>query len=143
MVIDDVVHGISRKLNAAFGQGYRIYENDVKQGLKEPCFFIASLSPSRIQLVGRRYRQIMPFDIAYFPKDGGDNSGMNSIGDQLLDVLEYVTLPPNAPVRGVKMRYEIVDGVLHFFITYELHLMKPAVETPMGALNLTTGTTKG
>ena len=32
------------KLNAAFGAGYKIYQNDVEQGFKEPCFFIAVLS---------------------------------------------------------------------------------------------------
>ena len=33
------------KLNATFGAGYKIYQNDVEQGFKEPCFFIAVLKP--------------------------------------------------------------------------------------------------
>lgn len=30
------------KLNATFGAGYKIYQNDVEQGFKEPCFSLLS-----------------------------------------------------------------------------------------------------
>ena len=33
------------KLNATFGAGYKIYQNDVEQGFKEPCIYIAVQKP--------------------------------------------------------------------------------------------------
>ena len=38
-MLNEIIKGISMALNAAFGDGYEIYQNDVEQGLKEPCFF--------------------------------------------------------------------------------------------------------
>ena len=37
-MLNEIIKGISMALNAAFGDGYEIYQNDVEQGLKEPCF---------------------------------------------------------------------------------------------------------
>lgn len=37
-MLNEIITGISQKLNATFGDGYEIYENDVEQGLEEPCF---------------------------------------------------------------------------------------------------------
>ena len=42
-MLNEIIKGISMALNAAFGDGYEIFQNDVEQGLKEPCFFIASV----------------------------------------------------------------------------------------------------
>ena len=39
-MLNEIIKGISMALNAAFGDGYEIYQNDVEQGLKEPCFLI-------------------------------------------------------------------------------------------------------
>ena len=44
-MINEIIKGVSMKLNATFGAGYKIYQNDVEQGFKEPCFFIAVLKP--------------------------------------------------------------------------------------------------
>lgn len=40
-MLNEIIKGISMALNAAFGDGYEIYQNDVEQGLQEPCFLIA------------------------------------------------------------------------------------------------------
>lgn len=37
-MINEIIKGVSMKLNATFGAGYKIYQNDVEQGFKEPCF---------------------------------------------------------------------------------------------------------
>ena len=34
-MLNEIIKGISMALNAAFGDGYEIYQNDVEQGLKE------------------------------------------------------------------------------------------------------------
>ena len=52
------------KLNAAFGAGYKIYQNDVEQGFKEPCFFIAVLKPDISPLQKNRFMNRNPFTIS-------------------------------------------------------------------------------
>ena len=70
-MVNDLIDAISVKLNQVFGNGVRIYSESVKQGLKEPCFFIAVLNPTQSPMIGARYFREHPFDIHYFPsKDG-------------------------------------------------------------------------
>ena len=70
-MLNDLISGISIKLNAAFGDGYKIYTNDVKQGLKEPCFFVAVLEPTRKQIIGRRIGMTILFALPISPDTPG------------------------------------------------------------------------
>lgn len=139
-MLNEIIKGVSMKLNAAFGNRYRAYENDVKQGLKPPCFFIGVLKPELSPLVGRRYLSTNPFDIRFIPPDGGRNTEMFSVAAELLEALEYITLPDGDMLRGTGMSYEVVDGVLHFFVSYNLTLIKPVEKIPMETLDVEMGT---
>ncbi len=46
-MINKIAAGISQALNREFGDGYSVYQNNVSQGLVEPCFFIAVLESSK------------------------------------------------------------------------------------------------
>ena len=134
---------ISIKLNATFGDEYEIYTKDVTQGLKEPCFFIAVLQPERMPLLGSRSAQINPFDVHYFPKDETDNFELIAVAEQMMDALETVTMINGDLIRGTHRKYEIVDGVLHFFVNFNMHLRHPVLQTSMESVVLETGTVKG
>lgn len=133
---NEIIAGVSRKLYQAFGNGYRIYKNDVKQGLTEPCFFIAILAPSHNPYLGRRRRIAVPLDVHYIPEDGGDNGTMADVGDRLFSELEYITDADGNMHRGRDMSYEIQDGVLHFFVTYAVILNEYDKGETMEILNL-------
>ena len=45
-MINSIVEAISCSLNKEFGDDYEIHNEEIKQGLKEPCFFIACLNPN-------------------------------------------------------------------------------------------------
>lgn len=59
-MLNEIIKGISMALNAALGDGYEIYQNDVEQGLKEPCFLIAVLQPEITPMLGRALYQAEP-----------------------------------------------------------------------------------
>lgn len=127
--IPAIVDGISRKLDAAF-QGVTIYADEsVEQGLDTPAFFIAVLSPSRSPQLGPRYRALNPFDVHYFPAVDGSNMELLEVAERLMGELEYIEVQGN-PVRGTNMSYELVDGVLHFFVNYNLTGRKVVPEVP-------------
>ena len=46
-MISNVIAGIAIALNQEFGDDYEIYTEEIKQDLKEPCFFITLLNPSK------------------------------------------------------------------------------------------------
>jgi len=127
-MINNLIDGISIKLNQVFGDGVRIYSEDVKQGLTEPCFFIAVLNPSNDQLIGSRSFRQYPFDIHYFPSVQGSNLELQTMASNLYEALETITLIDGDMVRGTRMNHEVVDDVLHFFVNFNMFIRK--VEVP-------------
>lgn len=125
-MINDIINGISIKLNQAFGSDYKIYKEEIKQGLKEPCFSIVMLEVFETAKLPNRYFRSYPFDIHYFPKTNTKNE-MYEVAEKLLNELEHITVLDNL-TRGTKMRYEVVDNVLHFFVNYDLFIKKEVVK---------------
>lgn len=126
-MINKIIDGISIKLNQVFGDGVRIYSEDVKQGLNEPCFFIAVLNPSQVNLIGKRSFRQHPFDIHYFPAVQDNNNELQSKASDLYEALESITLIDGDMVRGSKMNHEVIDGVLHFFVNFDMFVNKVVV----------------
>lgn len=140
-IVNEIVEGVSRRLNETFGGGYRIYQNDVRQGLLEPCFFLAVLAPSQQPYLGRRRKVTVPLDVHFFPEDEGDNRELTRVGDLLFSALEFISTTDGVDLfRGRQMRYEIQDGVLHFFVTYAVILNEIREEETMEILSLKEGT---
>lgn len=117
---NEFIAGISIKLNKVFGDEKRIYTEDVAQGLKEPCFFILPLNLSQSNMLASRKFVQMPFDVHYFPEVPNNNSELFEMGWELTDALEFITLVSGDMLHGTDMHCEVVDGVLHFFVSYNI-----------------------
>lgn len=133
-MLNEIIEGISLQLNRVFGDGYPVYQNEVAQGLEEPCFFIAVLKPEVSPLLGRRAMLRNPFVVQYFPTDPGQNEEMYQVAERLTEALEFITLRNGDLLHGIGMSYEAVDGVLHFFVSYHLPLIRPVEQTNMETL---------
>lgn len=142
-MLNEIIKGVSMKLNTAFGEKYKIYQNDVRQGLKKPCFFLAVLNPTLTPLTGRRYMSRNPLDVQFIPADDTKNAKLYEVGWELMNALEYIKLPGGDSLRGTSLNFEVVDGVLHCFVNYNLPLNKPAEKVTMETLDVDVGTKKG
>ena len=140
---NEIIKGVSMKLNATFGAGYKIYQNDVEQGFKEPCFFIAVLKPDISPLQKNRFMNRNPLDVHYFPTSGRNNAELFTMAGDLMECLEFITLPNGDVLHGTSMSYEVQDGVLHFFVNYNLTLRIETEETAMETLETTVEPKKG
>ena len=130
MKTNDVLDGVSVKLNELFEDEYKIYTNSVKQGLEKPCFFIKILPSSKKKLIGNRYENELNL-VIHSMLEEGNMEEFNNISDSLYE-LEYITLLNKDILKGYDMKTEISDGVLLFFITYKFFTYKNAVrETDM------------
>lgn len=133
-MLNKVITGIAQKLNQVFGDGYEIYIDSVKQGLNEPCFLITSLKGNQKQEIGNLYSRKQPFDILYFPQKRCSTTEINSVVAVLQMELEYITIDVDS-LRGTDISYEIVGGVLHFFVNYDLRVRREVIpEEYMGTL---------
>ena len=130
-MIDKIIDGISIAIHSEFGDPYEIYTESVEQGLQEPCFSILCLNPAINQKLGRRYFRTNQFCIHYFPKSSEERSECHAVAERLIGALEYITIDGDL-CRGTEIRYEVVDGVLSFFVNYDLFVYKEeAPETAM------------
>lgn len=138
-MINRIIDAIAASIFEEFGNSYTIYVESVEQGLKEPCFFISSLNPTNDLFLNRRYFRSNQFCIDYIPSTAEHKRECNSVADRLYSCLERIWIDKTDSTRGTKMNYEIVDGVLHFFVNYDMFVYKIVESTPMEDLKHTTG----
>ena len=139
-MLNDIMDAVTRRLNELFGDGYEIYTDAVGQGLTEPCFFVRFLEPSEKPMVGRRYYRETAMCIQHLPGDTVQPSReLNRVADILMDGLEYITLGDGSLLRGHGRSHRTEDGVLTFFVSYNMFIMKPEPqEEPMEGLEAST-----
>lgn len=132
-MIVTILEGVAKRLKEDFPE-MRVYVNEVEQGLNPPCFLLAVLEPGRTQMVGEWWRQEQLFDVQYFPETA-DSRELYAIGSALFDTLETIALPDGG-LRGTGLRFEITDGVLHFFVKYTVFLRRKKAREHMEILHV-------
>lgn len=143
-MINSIIEAISISLNEEFGDGYETHMEEIKQGLKEPCFFITCLNPTTELFLGMRYFRTNQFCIQYFPETNEKQRECNGVAERMLQCLEYITIyGEDKPIMGTKMKYEVVDGVLNFFVNYDCFIRKTEQQTPMESLQASTSVKEG
>ena len=123
-MINKIIDGISMAINAEFGDDYEIYTEDITQDLEEPCFSILCLNPTVEQFLGRRYFRSNQFCIHYFSSSEDKRFECNEIMERLFKCLEIITVDGGL-IRGTSIHSEFSEGVLHFFVNYDLFTYKP------------------
>lgn len=129
-MLNKTIDGIAEKLRQVFGQEYGVYLEEGKQGQQEPCFFIAVLGGNQQQEMGNLYKREQAFALQYFPKEKNGNQEVQRVADMLQMEMEYITVDGNL-VRGTKMKHQVIESVLHFFVNYDLRLLRVAEPDPL------------
>jgi hypothetical protein len=107
----------------------KIYDEEIEQGLNESSFFVKLLNGGHVRELNRRYKRVHDFDIHYF---GSSNEEMNTMAEKMCDILERVKVDAAGnTIAGRSMSHEIVDRVLHFFVSYEFHVLNEAEVVPI------------
>lgn len=122
-MINKIIDGISVAIGLEFGDSYEIYTESVEQGLIEPCFSILCLNPKIDQKLGKRYFRTNQFCIHYFPSSDEKRSECQTVIERLIGALEIITVNGDL-CRGTSMHFEIEDGVLSFFVNYDMYVYK-------------------
>lgn len=128
-MINKIIDGVSVAINSEFDDSYEIYTESVEQGLEEPCFSILCLNPNIQQFLGRRYFRTNQFCIHYFPSSSEPRSECHAVMERLMNCLEIITVDGDF-TRGTAMSGEIVDGVLSFFVNYDMFVRKEVITEP-------------
>lgn len=129
-VINEIVIGIATKINNIYKKKYPIYTDAQEQGVDKPCFFIKYLNGEENREIGlqdRFYKDEANLVVIGYTQDG-NTEFLNNMVDNLYD-LEYIELTDGTLLRASKLHPKIEDGILHFFIDYEIFIKKdePAI----------------
>lgn len=139
-MINSIIEAISITLDAEFG--YETHMEEIKQDLVEPCFYISCLNPTVELFLGKRYFRQNQFVIQYFPESDNEQRECNSVAERLMWSLEYITLDGDL-IRGTAMKYEVIDGILSFFVNYDCFVYRVEENTPMEVMESTTDVKEG
>lgn len=134
-MIQDILDGVVAALLEAF-PGVKVYTEQVKQGLKEPCFILRLLNPTSEQFFGNRYYRTNLFSVQYIPESTTDaKAECYDVNDRLFQALEYITVGGDLQ-RGTSMRGEYFDGVLTFFVNFNTFIKFNVKLDPMEELSV-------
>lgn len=123
MIETGILNGILGKLDE-LDPDLPKYVEQVKQGFDEPAFFVMQLNSGQTKGLDRRYKRSLLYNVHFFPHPDSltKKEDCRTMGERLYEALEYINV--NGPVRANDMKYEVVDEVLHFFLSFSVHLMK-------------------
>lgn len=134
MEINDIIEGISIKLNSVFGDGYTIYDGGVPQGFKTPSFLVLFLSLEQSQRIGSLRRITTLFNIQYFTDKGRTDASNHALKVPL--ALNEITLIDGSIMRGANPNSEIVDGNAHNFINFNFTIKEVEVAEFMESIEV-------
>lgn len=137
MTIKELIDAIAEALFQEFGSGYEIYTEKVEQDLKEPCFMIRCLNPTKNLHLGRCYKRTNQFSIQYIPSTAEANEECASVLERLFECLENVILS-GRPVHGTELHGEITDGILTFTVNFDGFVLKEEEQINMEDLEILT-----
>lgn len=114
-----------------------LYKNKVPKDFKKPCFFISQIEPKMQRVNRNRYKLDYLMCIRYH-NDKVSRTDLDSVGFNLMDIFE-ILIDDEPLCHGKNLRYEIVDDVLQFFVSYSLRVIKPVESTKMKNLDVKEG----
>lgn len=141
-MIEQIINGILTAISEEFGEDYTLYTESVKQGMKEPCFFVLCISPGTKLFRGRRYYHENQFAIQFLTDTDEPRAECVAVAERLFSCLELITVDGDL-VRGTGMNADVTDEVLTFTVNYNFFSYLANTEEPMEILEGTETEVKG
>lgn len=116
-IIDLIVEGIAKAIRKDFSSDdFKVYTEFIEQGINE-SFFIKCKERTEKPFIKGRYRLDADFDIQFITSEKNKNDICQNVANLLYSSLEFISFDDGL-IRGNKMKHEITEGILHFYVTY-------------------------
>lgn len=129
-MIQSIIDGVIAAIRTKYDSSYHIYTEAVKQGLKEPCFFVKCVSYAKEKQTTNRYSNSVPCNITYFPCTDEPIAECMQVCEALYDLLELISVEGHY-LRGTGVKGQVVDGLLQFQVSYSPFMVSSAEENDM------------
>lgn len=123
---DAIVNKLEELKNKINRPKITIYDEKVRQGFTEPCFFVQFLLNTHRHLIDNRYERLNSIEIMYFSDKKDTKEDYDLMTEYLFGELKYIYTEDDSehPIRATEdMTAEVVDDVLHVTVNYDYHLI--------------------
>ncbi len=122
-MLEQLKNGVTQKLSEI--TDIVLFTEPIKQGIKDPCFFVLINDSGLIKEVGRRYRQEINFMIVYYPHEDDlkPREDCEQAVKKLYKSLEYIQTESGL-VRSKELKHEFKNNALYFYLSFKIHLFK-------------------
>lgn len=137
--ISDCIDGIATQLHAV--SSFPVYVDFRKQKATFPCWYIDANEIDHEQKLNTRYWREGEYTISLFLSDEGDiidNRALHDWAEKLFWALEYISVNGDT-VHGTGMKYEFVDDVLKFKVSYNYFIHRIEHRDTMQSLDINEG----
>lgn len=128
MTISEIISAITRKIKDKYPE-VTVYKDKVKQGFKTPCFFVTCLNGEQNKVGRNKYNRDYLFNIRFHMKEP-DRVELLIKGEEIQELLQEIK-NGNELLRGKELKYEIVDDILQFFVSYKQGFAKVEDRGPL------------
>lgn len=123
-MVNSLLNAVTKQLGTKFGTTYHYYKEDLEQNFTKPCFTVDMRLPVQRSRSPIMYDRTMPVVIHYFTNNEKTKKReLYDMAEQIFECLEYLNYKDGL-LRGEDISWRVTEGVLQFFITYELRTMR-------------------
>lgn len=121
---NDILCALGKAIKTEFGDTYSVYDEEVKQGLKTPCFFVSCAENGEKQYLGGRFLSENRFVIKYLPKNGNRKKyECGEVAQRLFKCLLMLETKDGS-LMGRKMSGSYEKGELSFSVNYDFFAVR-------------------
>ena len=134
-MVNDLLNAITMRLHSTFGDGYKYYLEDVKQGLSKPCFTIDTISSRKRSTSPILYDRTVLMVVYYFHDDKSElKEASYAVAERVSECLEYLPMLGKL-LRGYDISWRLVEeDVIAIFVTYRFTAINEDDSENMGTL---------
>ena len=127
MTTADIIKAVGKTLKKHFNNE-KIYDEQIRQGMKKPCFFVYEYNAEYSQQLGNRYENKKHFVIRRFDfEDENIYERLRQTADKMLEIIDFIE-DGGISFRCINVNYRIEDNVLHFFFDVKFDTAKELPE---------------
>lgn len=124
----DVRNAVIQALQAAFPD-MPVHGEEPGETPNSPYLYVRLPEATHTQEMGRRFRREHSVAVRYVPSGNLPNEDMYTMAEQLTAELQQVGLS-GQPLTGRSIRFEMAEGVLSFYVTYQFMVTAQMPEDP-------------
>lgn len=146
MIVMDILYGLTKAIKAEY-PGVKAWIDVPLNGFTPPCFVVRCISRIDRPATFDQTRMQLPFEVLYFPSDAKANPNpqeeVQGVADTVMALVKRLDLLDGSSVRGRNVNAQMMDGVLHVLVDYNVWMYSENTTDKMASVEIKGGPKSG